>query len=96
MAIVRTFECKGWTRADYDKLMEGLTAHYGLAPGRAAPGVLFHWAAETDDGMRAVDVYESRAAADRLVGETIGPLAGELGLPLPEIDELEVHNALSA
>jgi hypothetical protein len=96
MAIVRTFEARGWTAADYDKLMEGLTAQLGLAPGRSAPGVLFHWAAETDGGMRAVDVYESRAAADRLVGEAIGPLAGELGLPLPEITELEVHNALSA
>jgi len=96
MEIVRTFEGKGWTAADYDKLMAGLTARLGLAPGRSAPGVLFHWAAQTGDGMRAVDVYESRAAADRLVGETIGPLAGELGLPLPEITELEVHNSLSA
>jgi len=96
MAIVRTFEARGWTVADYDKLMDGLTAQLGLAPGRSAPGVLFHWAAATSDGMRAVDVYESRAAADQLVGETIGPLAGELGLPLPEITELEVHNSLSA
>jgi hypothetical protein len=96
MAIVRTFEARGWSAADYDKLMEGLTAQLGLAPGRSAPGVLFHWAAETADGMRAVDVYESRAAADRLVGETIGPLAGDLGLPLPEITELEVHNTLRA
>jgi len=96
MTIVRTFEAKGWTAADYDKLMASLTTQLELAPGRSAPGVVFHWAAETADGMRAVDVYESRAAADRLVGETIGPIAGELGLPLPEISELEVHNALSA
>jgi hypothetical protein len=45
--------------------------------------------------MRTVDVYESRAAAERLVGRTIGPLAAELGLALPEITELEVHNTLS-
>jgi hypothetical protein len=96
MAIVRTFEAHGWTVADYDQLMEGLTAQLRLAPGRSAPGVLFHWAAETADGMRAVDVYESRAAADRLVGDSIGPLATELGLPLPDITELDVHNALSA
>jgi hypothetical protein len=96
MTIVRTFEAKGWTVVDYDKLMERITEQLALAPGRSAPGVLFHWAAETADGMRAVDVYESRAAADQLVGETIGPLAGELGLSLPEITELEVHNWLRA
>jgi hypothetical protein len=26
--------------------------------GHTAPGVLFHWAGKTADGMRAVDVYE--------------------------------------
>jgi hypothetical protein len=56
---------------------------------------LFHWAAETDDGMRAVDVYASREAADRLVNESVGPIAGELGLAPPEITELEVHNYLT-
>jgi hypothetical protein len=96
MAIVRTFEAKGWTTAGYDELMGHLVARLGLPAGKAAPGVLFHWAGSTDDGMRAVDVYESREAADRLVTESIGPIAEELGLALPEITELEVHNYLSA
>jgi hypothetical protein len=56
--------------------------------------VLFHWAATTDGGMRAVDVYESREAADRLAQDRIGPLTAELGLPMPEIAEYEVHNLL--
>ena len=96
MAIVRTFEAKGWTTEGYDALMRRLVADLGLPPGKAAPGVLFHWAGATDDGMRAVDVYESREAADRLVADTIGPIAGELGLALPEITELEVHDYLTA
>lgn len=96
MTIVRTFEARGWTEAQYDALMEKLVADLGLPAGRSAPGVLFHWAAATETGMRAVDVYESRVAADRLVAEHIGPIAGELGLPLPEIGELEVHNYLAA
>jgi hypothetical protein len=94
MAIARMFEGKGWTTAQYDELIVKLVADLGLAPGQSAPGVLFHWAAATDNGMRAVDVYDSREAADRLVEDHIGPIAGALGLPLPDITELEVHNLL--
>ena len=96
MAIARVFEGKGWTTEQYDELIAKLVADLGLAPGRSAPGVLFHWAAATDEGMRAVDVYESREAADRLVQDSIGPIAGGLGLPLPDITEFEVHNLLTS
>jgi hypothetical protein len=95
MAIARVFEGKGWTAPHYDELIAKLAADVGMDEGRSAPGVLFHWAAATDDGMRAVDVYESRDAADRLVREHIGPIAGSLGLPLPEITEFEVHSYLT-
>jgi hypothetical protein len=57
--------------------------------------VLFHWAAQTDDGMRAVDVYESREGADQLVQDHIGPVAARLGLPLPDITEYEVQGILT-
>jgi hypothetical protein len=89
MTLVREFDAPGWTREDYDRLI----ARMDLG-GHSAPGVLFHWAAKTDAGMRAVDVYESRADADRLVQERIGPLAAELGLDTPQITEYEVHALL--
>ena len=95
MAIARVFEGKGWTPAQYDELIAKLVANLGLEPGRSAPGVVFHWATSTGDGMRAVDVYKSREAADRLVQDVIAPIATELGLPLPEISEYEVHNLLT-
>jgi hypothetical protein len=95
MAVARVFEGKGWTAQQYDELIAKLVAELGLAPGKSAPGVLFHWSATTDDGMRADDVYESREAADRLVQDTIGPIAAGLGLPLPDITEYEVHNLLA-
>jgi hypothetical protein len=95
MAIARVFEGKGWTAQQYDELIAKLVADLGLAPGRSAPGVLFHWAATTDEGVRAVDVYESRDAADRLVQDSIGPIAANLGLPAPDITEYEVHNLLA-
>ncbi len=94
MATARVFDGKGWTTGQYDELIARLAEQLGLEQGKPAPGVLFHWAAATDSGMRAVDVYESQEAADRLVGEAIGPIAGELGLPLPDISEYQVHNLL--
>ena len=94
MAIARVFDGKGWTVTQYDALMEKLVVQLDLVSGRPAPGVLVHWAGVTDDGMRAVDVYESRDAADTLAGEAIGPIAGALGLSMPEITEYEVHNLL--
>jgi hypothetical protein len=90
MAIARTLTAAGWTLAQYDKLIDRM----GLG-GHAAPGVLFHWAGRTDDGLRAVDVYESREAADRLAREQIGPIAAELGLPMPEISEQAVDRFLT-
>jgi hypothetical protein len=96
MAIARVFDGKGWTAAQYDALMVKLIDRMQLPSGRPAPGVLFHWAAPTPDGMRAVDVYESREAADRLAQDEIGPVAAELGMPMPQITEYEVHNRLPA
>ena len=89
MAIARIFEAKGWTKAQYDAHIERMNLG-----GHSAPGVLFHWEAETPEGMRAVDVYESREAADRLVQERIAPIAQALKLPLPAVTELSVHPLL--
>lgn len=89
MAVARVFDGRGWTPENYDELIEKMNLG-----GHAAPGVLFHWAAVTPDGVRAVDVYESRSAADRLAQDLIGPLAATLGLPMPEITEYEVRNHL--
>lgn len=95
MAIARVFDGKGWTSEQYDALMVRLVDRMQLPPGSPAPGVLFHWAAPTADGMRAVDVYESREAADHLAQNEIGPVAGELGMPMPQISEYEVHSYLA-
>jgi len=92
MTVARIFDGKGWTAEQYDELLRRLLD--GSDGGRrAAPGVLFHWSAATEDGMRAVDVYESREAADALAGQIV-PIAGELGLAIPEITEFEVHDFL--
>lgn len=95
MAIARVFDGKGWTAEQYDALMVRLVDGMQLPAGRPAPGVLFHWAAPTGEGLRAVDVYESREAADQLAQNQIGPIAADLGLPMPQITEYEVHAYLA-
>ncbi len=95
MAVARIFDGKGWTSDQYDSLIARLSDQLALKPGQTAPGVLFHWAASTDEGMRAVDVYDSVESADRLVQESVGPIAAELGLALPEITQYEVHGFLT-
>jgi hypothetical protein len=89
MAIARVFEGAGWTTDQYDRLIEGMNLG-----GHSAPGVLYHWAAATSEGMQAVDVYQSREIADQLAQEKIGPLVQELGLSMPRISEFEVHAIL--
>lgn len=95
MAIARIFDGHGWTADQYDELIKRLVDQLGLAPGKTAPGVLFHWAAVTDDGIRAVDVYESEQAADTLAKESIGPIAGEMGLAPPQVHQFEIHDLLT-
>lgn len=89
MAVVRVFECKGWTSEQYDELI----ARMELA-GHAAPGVLFHVAGPTDDGFRAIDVYDSLESADRLANEKVIPIVMALGLTPPEISQFDVHSTL--
>jgi hypothetical protein len=95
MAVARIFDGKGWTSSQYDSLIAKLAEQLGLKPGQSAPGVLFHWAAPTDEGIRAVDVYDSVDSADRLVQGSVGPIAAELGLTLQEITQYEVHGFLA-
>jgi hypothetical protein len=90
VAVAREFHGSGWTGEQYDDLI----AKMGLG-GHSAPGVLFHWAAVTDEGVHAVDVYESQEAADRLVAEHVGPAAAALGLTPPEVTQYEVRSFLT-
>jgi hypothetical protein len=90
MAIAREFFGPGWSGDDYDKLIEAMDLG-----GDAAPGVLFHWAAVTDAGVHAVDVYSSVEAADNLVATRVGPASAKLGLAAPEIRQYAVRNFLT-
>lgn len=85
---------KGATLTQYDQILEKM----GLTPGGSTPpGALFHWVAETDDGMHVVDVWESREAFDRFAQEQIGPFSAEVGIEgEPEMTFYDIHSHLAA
>ena len=94
MAIAVVMEFKGATLRQYDEVIERMGFDRG---GPGAPGGLFHWVAQTDDGMRVTDVWETREQFESFAQEQIGPITVEVGVPAPpEISYYEVHNHLTA
>jgi hypothetical protein len=93
MAVAVEMNFKGATLDQYDKTMQLM----GLTRGGATPpGAISHWVAETDDGLRVVDVWESQEAFDKFAAEQIGPFTAEAGIEgPPEMRTYEVHNYLT-
>jgi len=81
---------RGVSLKQYDKVVEIM----GLLPGGPPPsGVLFHCVTETADGIRIIDVWESREALSAFQVETIEPLFRKIGvLDPPMTTFFEVHN----
>ncbi|MBA3562088.1 MAG: hypothetical protein H0W35_05140 [Actinobacteria bacterium] len=79
----------GMTLDQYDQVLEKM----GLTPGGSAPpGAISHWVAKTDDGIRVVDVWETREQFDRFAQERIGPYSKEVGVEgMPETRFYDVH-----
>jgi hypothetical protein len=92
MAVAVEMNFRGASMEQYDQILQKM----GLTPaGATPPDAISHWAAETDDGMRVVDVWESREAYDRYAQEKIGPYSAEVGITEPpEMRFYEVHNYL--
>lgn len=93
MAVGVIEDHKGATLEQYDRVIAGM----GLtAGGSHLPGCLFHWVAGTEDGIRIVDVWESRERYEHFA-EQVGPTAREVGYPNPpQTTFYEVHNHLTA
>ena len=90
IAVEMTF--RGATLDQYDQILQRM----GLVQGGPMPdGGISHWVAGTDDGIRVVDVWESREQFDRFAQEQIGPFSQEAGIEgPPEMTFYEVHNHL--
>jgi hypothetical protein len=84
----------GATLEQYDQVIEKMGFTEG---GPGSPGGLFHWVTPTDEGIRVIDVWESRDVFDRFAQEQIGPYTQEVGIPAPpQMTFYEVHNHLTA
>jgi hypothetical protein len=94
MAVAVVLEFEGATLAQYDQVIEKM----GFSPGGpGAPGGLFHWVTQTDNGIRVTDVWQDRETFERFAEEKIGPITADVGIPgPPQISFLEVHNHLTA
>ncbi|GAC1436547.1 MAG: hypothetical protein NVSMB51_08160 [Solirubrobacteraceae bacterium] len=94
MAVAAVLDFEGATLAQYDEVIKSM----GFSPGGSgAPGALFHWVAQTDTGLRVVDVWEDRAKFERFAQEEIGPKTHAAGFPgAPKISFHDVHNVLTA
>ena len=61
-------------------------------------GLIVHIAAKSGDGMKIIDVWESKEAFERFERDVIVPAAGQAGTAPPEgsggppREEFEVHN----
>lgn len=94
MAVGVILDFPGSTLEQYDQVLDKMGFAKG---GPGPPGALFHWVTETDDGIRVVDVWESRERFELFAQEKIGPLTQEVGIPGPPATSFfEVHNHLTA
>jgi hypothetical protein len=93
MAVAVEMTFKGATLDQYDQVIEKM----GLTPeGATPPGAISHWVAQTDEGLRVVDVWETQQAYDDYAAAKIGPYSAEVGITdPPEMQVYEVHNYLT-
>jgi hypothetical protein len=87
-AFIRRFP--DGTTDQYDRVIEKMALG-----GQVPAGGIYHWAAETDDGLLVVDVWETPEAFQSFADEKIGPITAEEGIAPPTIEHHVVHNTLS-
>jgi hypothetical protein len=93
MAVAIVMDFEGATLDQYDEVVKSM----GLTPGGPTPpGALFHWVAQTDTGIKVVDVWETREQFDAFAQSDIGPKTAAAGIEAPATSYHDVHNYLKA
>lgn len=93
MTVAIQMDFPGATLEEYDRVIEKM----GFTPGGpGAPDAISHWAAQTDSGLRVVDVWKTREAFEAFAQNSIGPITQEMGFPgPPEMTFFDVHSYLT-
>jgi hypothetical protein len=92
MAVAFKMRFPGATIEQYEQILELMGFTSGVAD---VDGAIFHWVAETDDGLLVVDVWEGDEQFQRFSDEQIGPFTQQVGITEPpQITRHEVHNFL--
>jgi uncharacterized protein YeaC (DUF1315 family) len=92
VAIGIIMEFEGFQPENYDAVAQEIGW-----PGNWPEGLTFHVAGQSADGMRLVEIWDSRDQHDRWMQETIQPaiqkVAGEVAssAPPPRFTEFAVH-----
>ena len=94
MAVAVEVNFPGATIAQFDEAIKII----GAVPGGRHPGegALFHWATQTDSGVRVTDVWETKEQFERFREDVIVPNSGRAGLPEPEFRVIDVHEYMTA
>jgi hypothetical protein len=94
MAVAVEMNFRGASLDQYDQVIQKMGLKQG---GPTPPGAISHWVAQTDDGFRVVDVWETKEAFEKFAQEQIGPYSREAGMQSePEVRFYDVHNYLTA
>jgi hypothetical protein len=75
MAVAMFAHFPGLTSERYDELM----AHLDL-DANPAPGAILHVAAEAEDGVNVVDLWQTKEAAAAFVEQRLNPVLSHLGI----------------
>ena len=89
MAIAVIIDYSGATHEQYYSVLSRLNLGCKMAPGG-----IFHAAGPTEDGWRAVDIWESREAFERFRRDAFDEALKEEGMPEPNISVWPIHNKL--
>lgn len=87
MAIAVESTFPGMTIDQYDEAIKRM----GLTPGGRHPGALFHWVTATGDGVRVVDVWDSKEKWENFAQEQLAPISQQMGMPVPQSRYIDVH-----
>ena len=83
VAVEQNF--KGATLDQYDQIVELM----GLTPrGSTPPHAISHWVAKTGDGLRVVDVWDTKENFESYAQEKIGPYSQQVGIYRPARDHV--------